>query len=79
MGLDFALVINYQVHLIIFLENRRYLNCTTCSICCGEGQQRSVGLVLLTEGWELSVGYAETLDNGLYFNVTTNFGATKQK
>jgi hypothetical protein len=26
-----------------------------------------------------TVGYADKLDNGLYFNVTTNFGATKNK
>jgi TonB-linked SusC/RagA family outer membrane protein len=46
----------------------------------GEGQQRSVnGASTSNRGWELSVGYAETLDNGLYFNVTTNFGATKNK
>jgi TonB-linked SusC/RagA family outer membrane protein len=46
----------------------------------GEGQQRSVnGANTANRGWELSVGYAETLDNGLYFNVTTNFAATKNK
>lgn len=46
----------------------------------GEGQQRSVnGASTANRGWELTVGYAETLDNGLYFNVTTNFGATKNK
>ncbi|WPR72724.1 TonB-dependent receptor [Flavobacterium sp. NG2] len=46
----------------------------------GEGQQRSVnGASTANRGWELSVGYGETLDNGLTFNVTTNFGATKNK
>ena len=46
----------------------------------GEGQQRSVnGANTANRGWELSVGYGETLDNGLTFNVTTNFGATKNK
>jgi hypothetical protein len=25
-----------------------------------------------------TVGYADKLENGLYFNVTTNFGATKK-
>lgn len=46
----------------------------------GEGQQRSVnGANTSNKGWELTVGYAETLENGLYFNVTTNFGGTKNK
>lgn len=46
----------------------------------GEGQQRSVnGASTSNRGWELSVGYGETLDNGLTFNVTTNFGATRNK
>ncbi|MCG9791363.1 SusC/RagA family TonB-linked outer membrane protein [Flavobacterium algicola] len=46
----------------------------------GEGQQRSVnGASTANRGWELTVGYVETLDNGLTFNVTTNFGATKNK
>ncbi|WP_339918785.1 TonB-dependent receptor [uncultured Flavobacterium sp.] len=46
----------------------------------GEGQQRFVnGASTANKGWELTVGYAETLSNGLYFNVTTNFGATKNK
>lgn len=46
----------------------------------GEGQQRSVnGANTANKGWELSVGYADTLENGLFFNVTTNFGATKNK
>jgi TonB-linked SusC/RagA family outer membrane protein len=46
----------------------------------GEGQQRSVnGASTSNRGWELSVAYGETLDNGLTFNVTTNFGATRNK
>lgn len=46
----------------------------------GEGQQRFVnGASTANKGWELSVGYADKLDNGLYFNVSTNFGATKNK
>ena len=46
----------------------------------GEGQQRSVnGASTANRGWELTVGYGETLDNGLTFNVTTNFGATRNK
>ena len=46
----------------------------------GEGQQRFVnGASTANKGWELTLGYAKTLKNGLYFNVTTNFGATKNK
>ncbi|KIA87450.1 TonB-dependent receptor [Flavobacterium sp. AED] len=46
----------------------------------GEGQQRFVnGASTANKGWELTVGYADKLENGLYFNVTTNFGATKNK
>ena len=46
----------------------------------GEGQQRFVnGASTANKGWELTVGYADKLDNGLSFNITTNFGATKNK
>nr|WP_314896353.1 TonB-dependent receptor [uncultured Flavobacterium sp.] len=46
----------------------------------GEGQQRFVnGASTANKGWELTVGYADKLENGLYFNVSTNFGATKNK
>ena len=46
----------------------------------GEGQQRFVnGASTSNKGWEFTLGYAKTFTNGLYFNVTTNFGATKNK
>jgi len=46
----------------------------------GEGQQRFVnGASTSNKGWELVLGYSDTLENGLNFNVTTNFGATKNK
>ena len=46
----------------------------------GEGQQRFVnGASAENKGWEFVLGYADTLENGLYFNVSTNFGATKNK
>lgn len=46
----------------------------------GEGQQRFVnGASTSNKGWEFTIGYADKLENGLYFNVTTNFGATKNK
>ena len=46
----------------------------------GEGQQRFVnGASTSNKGWEFVLGYSDTLENGLNFNVTTNFGATKNK
>ena len=46
----------------------------------GEGQQRYVnGASTANKGWEFTLGYAKTFKNGLYMNVTTNFGATKNK
>lgn len=46
----------------------------------GEGQQRFVnGASTSNKGWELTVGYADKLENGLSYNITTNFGATKNK
>ena len=46
----------------------------------GEGQQRFVnGASTENKGWELVLGYSDTLENGLNFNVTTNFGATRNK
>ena len=46
----------------------------------GEGQQRYVnGASTSNKGWEFTLGYAKTFKNGLYMNVTTNFGATKNK
>jgi TonB-linked SusC/RagA family outer membrane protein len=46
----------------------------------GEGQLRTVnGATTANKGWEFTIGYADKLDNGLSFSVTTNFGATKNK
>jgi TonB-linked SusC/RagA family outer membrane protein len=46
----------------------------------GEGQQRFLnGASTSNKGWEFTLGYAKTFDSGLYFNVTTNFAATKNK
>lgn len=46
----------------------------------GEGQQRFVnGASTSNKGWEFVLGYSDTLENGLNFNVATNFGATKNK
>ncbi len=44
----------------------------------GEGQQRYLnGASTANKGWEFTLGYAKKFTNGLYFNVSTNFGATK--
>ncbi|GGK12211.1 SusC/RagA family TonB-linked outer membrane protein [Yeosuana aromativorans] len=46
----------------------------------GEGQEKFVnGASTSTKGWELSLAYSNTLDNGLYFAVSTNFGAFKDE
>ncbi|MFV7236972.1 SusC/RagA family TonB-linked outer membrane protein [Flavobacterium sp. ZB4R12] len=46
----------------------------------GEGQQRFLnGASTQNRGWEFTLGYSNTLKNGLDFNVSTNFGATKNK
>ncbi len=46
----------------------------------GEGQQRFVnGASTANKGWELTIGYSDTTESGLYYNVSTNFGATKNK
>ena len=46
----------------------------------GEGQQRYVnGASTTNKGWEFTLGYAKKFTNGLYFNVSTNFGATQNK
>ena len=46
----------------------------------GEGQQRYInGASTANKGWEFTLGYADKLENGLSYNVSTNFGATKNK
>lgn len=46
----------------------------------GEGQDKFVnGASTSTKGWELSLAYSNTLENGLYFAVSTNFGAFKDE
>lgn len=46
----------------------------------GEGRQRFLnGASTRTKGWELSLAYSDTYENGLYFAVSTNFGAFKDK
>ncbi|MBD0832581.1 SusC/RagA family TonB-linked outer membrane protein [Aestuariibaculum sediminum] len=46
----------------------------------GEGQQRVLnGATTQTRGWELSLAYSKTFDNGLKFAVATNFGAFKDE
>ncbi|MBC9796121.1 SusC/RagA family TonB-linked outer membrane protein [Sinomicrobium weinanense] len=46
----------------------------------GEGKQRFLnGASTRTKGWELSLAYSGTYENGLYFAVSTNFGAFKDE
>lgn len=46
----------------------------------GEGQERFVnGASTQTDGWELSLAYSNSLENGLYFAVSSNLGAFQDK
>ncbi|MCX2681754.1 TonB-dependent receptor [Galbibacter sp. EGI 63066] len=46
----------------------------------GEGQQRVLnGATTETNGWELSLGYSKTFENGFSLGVSTNFGAFRDK
>ena len=46
----------------------------------GEGQVRFLnGASTKTNGWELSLAHSKTLDNGLSYTISTNFGAFKDE
>ncbi len=46
----------------------------------GEGQQKWLnGATKENQGWELSLGYQDNLENGLTYSVSTNFGAFHDK
>jgi hypothetical protein len=64
--------------LIISKKDRRILIRPPVASAVGEGQQRYVNGASTANRVGNTVGYADKLDNGLYFNVTTNFGATKK-
>ncbi|MRI00598.1 SusC/RagA family TonB-linked outer membrane protein [Kriegella sp. EG-1] len=82
VGLDFGLFQNRIVGSFDYFTRQTDDILTTPPIASaiGEGQQRVLnGASTETKGWELSLDYAKTFDNGLSLGVSTNFGAFKDK
>lgn len=81
-GVDFGLFGNAVVGTFDYFtrETSDILITPPIASVIGEGQQRVLnGATTETKGWELSVAYSKTLNNGLSFAVSTNFGAFKDK
>lgn len=82
IGLDFGLFNNTVVGSFDYFTRNTDDILTTPPIASviGEGQQRVLnGASTETKGWELSLDYSKTLENGLSFGISTNFGAFKDK
>ncbi len=82
VGLDFGLFNNDVSGSFDYFTRKTSDILTTPPIASviGEGQQRVLnGATTETKGWELSVAYSKTLENGLYFGISTNFGAFKDE
>ena len=82
LGVDFGLFKNAVVGSFDYFtrETSDILTTPPIASVIGEGQQRVLnGATTETKGWELSLAYSKTLDNGLYFGISTNFGAFKDK
>lgn len=81
-GLDFTLFNNYIVGSFDYFtrETSDILTTPPIASAIGEGQQRVLnGATTETKGWELSLGYSKTFNNGLSLTVSTNFGAFKDE
>lgn len=82
LGLDFSLF-NYAVFGSFDFFSRNTSDILTrppIASVIGEGQQRVLnGASTSTQGWELSLGYTKSMDNGLTVTVNTNFGAFQDK
>lgn len=82
LGMDFSLF-NYAVFGSFDFFSRNTTDILTrppIASVIGEGQQRVLnGASTSTRGWELSLGYTKSLDNGLNVTVNTNFGAFQDK
>jgi len=81
-GLDFTLFNNNIVGSFDYFtrETSDILTTPPIASVVGEGQQRVLnGATTETRGWELSLGYSKTFDNGLSLAVSTNFGAFKDE
>ena len=82
LGLDFTLFNNNVVGSFDYFtrETSDILTIPPIASAVGEGQLRTLnGATTQVKGWELSLGYSKTLDNGLSFTVATNFGAFKDE
>ena len=82
LGIDFTLFNNNVVGSFDYFtrETSDILTIPPIASAVGEGQLRTLnGATTEVKGWELSLGYSKTLDNGLSFTVATNFGAFKDE
>jgi hypothetical protein len=82
LGMDFSLF-NYAVFGSFDFFSRNTSDILTrppIASVIGEGQQRVLnGASTSTQGWELSLGYTKSMDNGLNITINTNFGAFQDK
>ncbi|WP_100614122.1 SusC/RagA family TonB-linked outer membrane protein [Confluentibacter citreus] len=82
LGVDFTLFNNNVVGSFDYFtrETSDILTTPPIASVVGEGQQRVLnGATTETKGWELSLGYSKTFNNGLSMTVSTNFGAFKDE
>lgn len=81
-GVDFTLLNNNIVGSFDYFtrETSDILTTPPIASVVGEGQQRVLnGATTETRGWELSLGYSKTFDNGLSMSVAANFGSFKDE
>ena len=82
LGVDFGFIQNKLIGSFDYFTRKTedILIKPPIASAVGEGQEKFVnGASTSTKGWELSLAYSNTLDNGLYFAVSTNFGAFKDE
>lgn len=82
VGLDFAFLANKLSGTFDYFSRNTegILIMPPVASAVGEGQRQYVnGASTSNKGWEFTIGYADKLENGFSYNVTTNFGATKNK
>ncbi|PKA99260.1 TonB-linked SusC/RagA family outer membrane protein [Flavobacteriaceae bacterium MAR_2009_75] len=81
IGVDFSLFNNIVGSFDYFTrETSDILTTPPIASAIGEGQQRVLnGATIENKGWELSLAYAKSYDNGFNFGISTNFGAFKDK
>ncbi|WP_298484319.1 TonB-dependent receptor [uncultured Maribacter sp.] len=82
LGVDFTMFNNSLFGSFDYFtrETSDILTIPPIASAIGEGQLRTLnGATTEVKGWELSLGYSKTFDNGISFTVATNFGAFKDK